>query len=170
MWSDMFQETFSFLTFHQNFPLFFKIENIYLLTYVLLLSISKQILIFKSNLFVFHLISYVFQSLSLEFLHLKKSCYQTYVGGYKFKCDFTNIHLRFYSYQWLCFARLRRAPLHSTTNPWRHLAPKKCAHGQSQDKCERSLPTVTFFDWSSGLGGDSSRYPTTDPRCKYQFR
>ena len=35
-----------------------------------------------------------------------------------------------------------RGPLNGATgagDPWRHLAPKKCAHGQSQAKCERSL-------------------------------
>ena len=32
-----------------------------------------------------------------------------------------------------------RVVLHGASDPWRHLAPKKCAHGHSQAKCERSL-------------------------------
>ena len=31
------------------------------------------------------------------------------------------------------------AVLHGIRVPWRHLVPKKFAHGQSQAKCERSL-------------------------------
>ena len=47
---------------------------------------------------------------------------------------------------------LHRATLHGAARRSlrHHLAPKKCAHGHSY--------ALTFFDWFSGIGGDSKTY------------